>query len=92
MPLSHFLLLSLGKFNGIIGMVERGEADLSAALLIINEERAGAVNFSLPISLEPYTLMFQRPQEESRALLFIYPFQPLVCTDNMILLHSLYFQ
>ena len=72
-------------------MVERGEADLSAALLIINEERAGAVNFSLPISLEPYTLMFQRPQEESRALLFIYPFQPLVCTDSMILLQILSF-
>jgi hypothetical protein len=36
------------------------------------------VNFSIPVSLEPYALMYQRPQEESRALLFIYPFQPLV--------------
>ena len=67
-----------GQFNGIIGMVERGEADLSAALLVINDERARAVNFSIPVSLEPYALMYQRPQEESRALLFIYPFQPLV--------------
>ena len=59
-------------------MVERGEADLSAALLVINDERSRAVNFSIPVSLEPYALMYQRPQEESRALLFIYPFQPLV--------------
>jgi hypothetical protein len=46
--------------------------------LVINDERARAVNFSIPVSLEPYALMYQRPQEESRALLFIYPFQPLV--------------
>ena len=69
---------SNGEFNGVIGMVERGEAHLSAALLIVNEERSNAVNFTIPISLEPYALMFQRPQEMSRALLFIYPFQPLV--------------
>ena len=29
-------------------MVERGKADLSAALLVINDERARAVNFSIP--------------------------------------------
>ena len=45
---SHFS----GQFNGIIGMVERGEADLSAALLVINDERARDVNFSIPVSLE----------------------------------------
>ena len=35
-------------------------------------------NFSLPVSLEPYTLMYQRPQELTRALLFINPFTPMV--------------
>lgn len=65
-------------YNGVLGMVERGEAQLSAAILVINEPRMKSVNFSLPISLEPYTLMFERPQELSRALLFIQPFTPMV--------------
>lgn len=67
-----------GGYNGVLGMVERGEAQLSAAILVINEERMKSVNFSLPVSLEPYTLMFERPQELSRALLFIQPFTPMV--------------
>ena len=67
-----------GGFSGVMGMVERGEAQLSAAILAINTERQEAVNFSLPISLESYGLMFQRPQQKTRALLFIEPFTPLV--------------
>ena len=67
-----------GSFNGVLGMLQRGEAQLSGAILVVNEERMEAVNFSLPVSLEPYTLMFQRPQELSRALLFIDPFTPVV--------------
>ena len=67
-----------GQFNGVVGMIQRGEADLSAAILVIDGDRTKAVNFSLPVSLEPYTLMYQRPQELSRALLFIDPFTPLV--------------
>ena len=58
-------------FNGVVGMIERGEAQLAASLLVINAERMRAVNFSLPISFEPYTMMFRRPEELTRYLLFI---------------------
>ena len=52
-------------------MIERGEAQLAASLLVINAQRMRAVNFSLPISFEPYTMMFRRPEELTRYLLFI---------------------
>ena len=58
-------------FNGVVGMIERGEAQLAASLLVINAQRMRAVNFSLPISFEPYTMMFRRPEELTRYLLFI---------------------
>lgn len=69
---------SNGQFNGVVGMLQRGEAQISAAVLVVDTQRMEVVNFSLPISLEPYTMMIRRPQELSRALLFIDPFTPLV--------------
>ena len=65
------------QFNGVIGMIERGEAQLAASLLVINAQRMRAVNFTLPISFEPYTMMFRRPTELTRYLLFIDPFTPM---------------
>ena len=65
-------------FNGVVGMIERGEAQLAASILVINGERSRAVNFTRPIAYESYTVMFRRPVEMSRALLFIDPFTPLV--------------
>ena len=70
----HFLMIfnHFAKgFNGVVGMIERGEAQLAASLLVINAQRMRAVNFSLPISFEPYTMMFRRPEELTRYLLFI---------------------
>ena len=69
---------SNGQFSGVVGQIQRGEAQLSASILIVDKDRQKAVNFSIPISLEPYTLMFRRPQEQSKTLLFIDPFTPLV--------------
>ena len=37
-----------------------------------------AVNFTVPLDLQPYTFMYRRPTTLSRAGLFIDPFTPLV--------------
>ena len=69
---------SNGQFSGVIGQIQRGEAQLGATIMIVDRDRQKAVNFTIPISLEPYSLMFKRPQEQSKTLLFIDPFTPLV--------------
>lgn len=56
-------------------------------------DRQEAVNFSIPFDFQPYTLMFRRPQELSKALLFIKPFTPLVlgstlCRNDIDDLHA----
>ena len=67
-----------GEWSGIIGQVVRNEVFMGAAALTISQDRNQVVNFSIPLDLQPYTLMFRRPQEQSKALLFIEPFKPLV--------------
>ncbi len=37
-----------GKFNGIIGMVQRKEVDIGVASFSLSKERAGAVPFLIP--------------------------------------------
>ena len=69
---------SNGQFSGVVGQIQRGEAQLSATILIVDRDRQKAVNFSTPISLEPYSLMFRRPQQHSNILIFIDPFTPRV--------------
>lgn len=69
---------SNGQWNGIVGQLQRNEVTLGATALVMSNERMEVINFTLPIDLEPYTFMFRRPQELSRALLFVDPFTPLV--------------
>ncbi len=51
---------------------------MGAAPFTISADRNTAVNFSTPFDLQPYTFIYRRPQEVSKALLFIKPFTPLV--------------
>ena len=46
-----------GTFNGIIGMLQRNEGDLSTAGLTVTEERASAVDFTNEIIPEYVTLI-----------------------------------
>ena len=52
---------------------------MGAAAFTIAQDRQEVVNFSLPIDLQPYTFLFKRPTEVSKAILFIRPFTNLVC-------------
>ena len=76
---------SNGQFSGVVGQVQRGEAQLSASILIVDSDRQKAVNFSIPISLESYALMFKRQQEYSKTLLFIDPFTPQVINEKHLM-------
>ncbi len=67
-----------GKWTGMIGQVANREVFMGAAPFTISANRNQVVNFSTPFDLQPYTFMIRKPQELSKALLFIKPFTPLV--------------
>eukprot|EP00092_Neocalanus_flemingeri_P000465 GFUD01000495.1.p1 GENE.GFUD01000495.1~~GFUD01000495.1.p1 ORF type:complete len:837 (+),score=225.49 GFUD01000495.1:88-2598(+) len=76
------------KWNGMIKQVMDGEVMMAAAAFSISHERQQVVNFTMPLDLQPYTFMYRRPTELSRAVLFIDPFTPLVwvCIAAMTLI------
>ncbi len=42
-----------------------------------------AVNFSMSLDAQPYTFMFARPKQLSRAYLFIQPYTPNVTIEEI---------
>ncbi|GIY33388.1 glutamate receptor ionotropic, delta-1 [Caerostris extrusa] len=50
-----------GNFTGMIGMVQRGEADLTGGYLTMNEVRSKVVNFSIPYLIEETTFITPKP-------------------------------
>ena len=50
----------------------------AAAPFAINADVLAVVNFTYPFEIQPYTLMYRRPRELSRTLLFVNPFTSLV--------------
>jgi len=69
---------SSGNWNGLIRQVVDGDVMLAAAAFTVSRERLEAVNFSMSLDVQPYTFMYRRPKETSRALLFLDPFTGLV--------------
>ena len=61
-----YSLFTGGAYNGMMGQLVRDEVFLGAASFTISQDRQKVVKFSTPIDLQPYTFMFQRPQELSR--------------------------
>ena len=62
----------------MVGQLVNREVFMAAAPMTVSADRNTAVNFSTPFDLQPYTFMIRKPQELSKALLFIKPFTPLV--------------
>ena len=77
-----------GQWNGMIRQVMDEEVMLAAAAFSVSHERLQVVNFTKALDLQPYTFMYRRPTELSRAVLFIDPFTPLVwvCIAAMTLI------
>ena len=44
------------------------------AAFTVTPERWGVINFTLSLDAQPYTFMFARPKQLSRAYLFIQPY------------------
>lgn len=63
-----------GNWNGVFGLVQRGECDLTVVPILISEERAKAVNFSYPYLFTRITFMTQKPQPLPKNLAVFYPF------------------
>lgn len=51
---------------------------MAAAGFTVTADRMSAVNFSMSLDAQPYTFMFARPKQLSRAYLFIQPYTPNV--------------
>lgn len=67
-----------GGWNGMIRQVMDKEVMLGAAAFTVSHERIQVVNFTVPIDVQPYTFMYRRPTQISRAGLFFAAFTPMV--------------
>ncbi|XP_042855746.1 glutamate receptor ionotropic, kainate 2-like [Penaeus japonicus] len=63
-----------GTWTGVIGMIERGEADLSGVVLSVDAARSQVVDFSVPLFMDEQVLTYRRPVYESDLLGFIKPY------------------
>ena len=80
------------KWNGMVEVVRTGEADVGAAAFTITEERQRAIDFSIPFDLQPHGFIASRPDEISRALLFIQPFQTSTWVKKFVFDFFFYFR
>ncbi|GFU00551.1 uncharacterized protein NPIL_504551, partial [Nephila pilipes] len=63
-----------GTWDGIIGMVQREDADLGVMALSISEERWKAIEFSIPYSVLQKGFATKVPGEMPKVAAFTYPF------------------
>ncbi|GFS43331.1 lig_chan-Glu_bd domain-containing protein [Nephila pilipes] len=66
--------LGNGTYGGIVGVLQRGEADMGVLGLTISEEVSEAVDFSVPISTLEVTFLTKEPGEMPKVSAFAYPF------------------
>ncbi|GFT82723.1 lig_chan-Glu_bd domain-containing protein [Nephila pilipes] len=63
-----------GTWSGIVGMVQRGEADMGVMGLTLSERTLKAVDFSIPYSALEYIFVTKVPGEMPKVSAFTYPF------------------
>lgn len=64
-----------GNWNGIIGMLVRGEADIGITTMTITQERFQAVDFTVPYFLLDRTFVIGAPGHLPKFEAFTYPFK-----------------
>ncbi|XP_052755340.1 ionotropic receptor 93a isoform X2 [Galleria mellonella] len=57
-----------------LSVVAKGQAALAAAAFTIVPDRNPGINYTIPVSTQPYAFLIARPRELSRAMLFLLPF------------------
>nr|XP_042906673.1 probable glutamate receptor [Parasteatoda tepidariorum] len=78
-----------GSWTGIVGMVQRGEADIAVNQLSITKERLKAVNFSIPYSDELIQFVAPTPKRISSLIVYLYPFDIMIwlsCISILLLM------
>ncbi|XP_069987004.1 glutamate receptor ionotropic, kainate 3-like [Penaeus vannamei] len=68
--------LDNGSFSGLIGELNRGEADMSMVPMSINHIRNEAVDFSETLFVDEHRITFKRPFPEADIAGFVKPFTP----------------
>lgn len=63
-----------GNWTGIVGMIARGEADLSIGDVTASEERREAVNFSYPLHVTFATFMTDKPEPQPNSFAIFHVF------------------
>lgn len=67
------------EWNGMIGEVMRGEADMAVADLTITSKREEAVDFTLPFMNTGISILFKKPTQKATTLFsFLSPFSMVV--------------
>ncbi|GFX82970.1 glutamate receptor ionotropic, delta-1 [Trichonephila clavipes] len=61
--------ITAGNWTGLVGLVQRGEADLAICTLGINENRFKVIDFSFPYASSRLTFAALKPSEWSRTCL-----------------------
>ncbi|XP_055947094.1 glutamate receptor ionotropic, delta-1-like [Argiope bruennichi] len=68
-------LSSNGSWTGMIGMIEKGEADLGIHFMTVTEQRSQVVDFSPVYKTEDVTFAIKKPGRIPTSSAFIHPFQ-----------------
>ncbi|XP_032780449.2 ionotropic receptor 93a [Daphnia magna] len=68
--------LSFSRWTGMVEQVRTGSVAFAGAGFTVTADRMSAVNFSMSLDAQPFTFMFARPKQLSRAYLFIQPYTP----------------
>lgn len=79
-----------GKWNGMVGMVERKEVDMIASDLTVSAQRREIMDFSLPFYEDSITVLLPRSQFDKDPFTFLYPFSLTVSAECISLLLFLF--
>lgn len=63
-----------GTWNGMVGELMRGEADIAIVDLTITKKREEAVDFTLPFMTTGVSILYTKPTVESSLFGFLSPF------------------
>lgn len=77
------------SWTGLIGMVQRGEADIAFSALTVTEKRKNVVEFSIPYYTEPLSFAIGKPKKEQLKNAFLYPFKYRVWEGFLCMLISM---
>lgn len=67
----------------VLNLLQDNKIIFGAVASTVNERYKRLINFSVPISIQPYSFVVSKPREVSRIYLFTAPFTHGVCIENI---------